>query len=224
MQLKLMFISKTLLLAVSTAIACVPLALSQAVPAPAPVVPAKPATPLVPPPAAASPAPARMEASGISIRVEQPSKTDNDRVKKTVTRSLKVSVSNSSTEALELKVKYAFFGRDTVDKDIKILGEGDRPASVKPRSTEIVETNTATAVMNDATTDPRTRKRTPASGTKFVGYGVQVFNGEKLVAETYDPISIKDSWGKAPAAAPAPKAAPRAIAKPDPKKPGGLGL
>ena len=156
--------------------------------------------------------------------MEQPSKTDIEGDTKTVKRALKISVVNSSNEPLELKLKYVLFGRDAADKDIKAIDQGDRPAPVKPRSTEIVETGTATAVFVEARFDPGTHKRVPASGTKFVGYGVQVLLGDRLVAESYVPPSMKAAWGQAPAAPAAPAAAAAPAAGKRAGKAGGLGL
>ena len=207
------------LVVLALALACVPCASAQIpapVAAPAGAVKAPTATPAPPP---------RAEPNPVRIKVEQPSKTDLAGDTKTVKRALKVSVVNSSNEPLELKLKYVLFGRDAADKDIKVIDQGDRPASVKPRSTEIVETSTVSAVFVEARSDPNTHKRVPASGTKFVGYGVQVFLGDRLVAEIYDPPSMKASWGQAPAApaAPAADVAPAAV-KRAVKKAGSLGL
>ncbi len=184
-------------------------------PAPAGAIKAPTATPASPP---------RTEPNPVRIKVEQPSKTDIEGDTKTVKRALKISVVNSSNEPLELKLKYVLFGRDAADKDIKAIDQGDRPAPVKPRSTEIVETGTATAVFVEARFDPGTHKRVPASGTKFVGYGVQVLLGDRLVAESYDPPSMKASWGQAPAAPAAPAAAAAPAAGKRAGKAGGLGL
>lgn len=140
----------------------------------------------------------------VSFRVEQPSNTTNEKDKKTVKKSLKIILSNGAAEDADVKIKYSIFGRDVDGKDVKALDSGERGATVKGRSTEIVETSKATAVIIDAKVDPKTRKRTPASGTKFLGYGVQVFDNKdgKLLGESYDPTSMKDSMAKPPAAAP----------------------
>ena len=183
-----MFISKILLVAVTAAAAFPLLARAEIKPI---ITPAKePVT---------TPAPLiRAGLSPVSIRVEQPTKTDNEKDKKTAKRSLKIYVSNSSTEPLELKVKYVLFGRNAGTGDIQSVDDGERPGSVKPRATEIVETTVATAIVVESKFDKG--KRTPASGMKFVGYGVQVFIGDKMVAEAYDPPAMKESWGKVVAA------------------------
>ena len=181
-----MFTRKVLIVAAGGFVALLPLARAEV----APVV--------VPPKApVATPAPApRPQFSGVSIRVEQPSKSTSEKDKKTVERSLKIFVSNNSNAPLELKVKYIMFGHDAASKDIKALDEGERAASVKSRATETVETAATTAVTTEGKFDNKTHKTTPPTGEKFLGYGVQVFNGEQLVAESYDPSSLKESWGR----------------------------
>ena len=43
------------------------------------------------------------------------------------------------------------------------------------------------------------------TGNKVTGYGVQVFLGDKLVAESYEPASLKEASSKAPPVAAPPK-------------------
>ena len=149
----------------------------------------------------------RAELSPVNIRVEQPSKVENEPDKKTTTRKLKITLASNSQEEVVLKVKWALLGRDATDKEIKVVEEGELLSTVKPRGTDVQETRMSKPlVVTDAKTDPKTNKRTPAAGVKFVGYGVQVFKGEVKVAEAYDPISVKEIWGKAPAAPAAPAA------------------
>ena len=149
----------------------------------------------------------RAELSPVNIRVEQPSKTESEPDKKTTTRKLKITLSSSSQEELVLKVKWAILGRDVAGKEVKVVEEGELLSTIKPRGTDVQETRMSKPqVVTEAKTDPKTRKRTPATGIKFVGYGVQVFKGEVKVAESYDPPSVKDVWGKAPAAPAAPAA------------------
>ncbi|MCE9612017.1 MAG: hypothetical protein K8R23_17610 [Chthoniobacter sp.] len=148
---------------------------------------------------------ARAGVGPISMRVEQPSSTTNEGDKKTVKRNLKIIFSNSSAADVDIKIKYVLFGRDASEKEVKAVDNGDRGATVKARGTEVVETTKATAIMTDAKTDPKTRKRTPAAGVKFVGYGIQVSDKDgKLLTEAYDPATLKESWSKV-VAAPAPK-------------------
>ncbi len=132
----------------------------------------------------------------IRIRVEQPSTNTVEGGSRVVKRSLRIAVANTSAEPLDVKLKYIFFGYDAAaEKQLKILNEGTPDVAAKPRSTQIFETPIVTATMVGPKFDP-TLKRVASSGTKFAGYGVQAFIGEKLAAESYDPFWLKDSWGK----------------------------
>ena len=79
---------------------------------------------------------------------------------------------------------------------------------MKPHSTEKVETAQTKVTAAEAHYDAKTKKKTEASGATIVGAGVQVMQGSTLVAEWYDPASLKEQWGKtisltAPGAKPA---------------------
>jgi len=147
---------------------------------------------------AAPPAPSAIEA-----RVEQVSKmtVPKGAASRTQTRFLKVFLSNASHDEVSLKIKYAFFGHGVKDHDDFVVTEGEKDATVKPAGITEEDTPSATA------TETRAIKKTPASGTVIVGYGVQVFLGDKMVAESYEPSSLKSQMGKAP---PAPKGPPAA--------------
>ena len=150
------------------------------------------------------------EVSPIRVRVEVTSKTDADRQKDkdttTYTRILNVIVDNAGAEPAELKVKYAVFGRDIASKDIVTLGQGEVPVSVKARGTEKVQTPKADAVL-DEPKPARGQKKADPTGSKIVGHGVQVLKGDTVVAEVFEPASIKASFGTAAAAKPAAAAA-----------------
>jgi hypothetical protein len=156
----------------------------------------------------------------VSIRVEQQAKTESEPDKKTATRKLKILLSNSSQEELTLKVKWALLGRDLDKKEVSVVEEGELLATVKARGTDVQETRLSKPqVVSEARAEPG-RKRIPAKGVRFVGYGVQVFKGEELVAEAFDPPSMKEeSWGVKPSAAPARPATPPAPAQAAPAAP-----
>jgi len=168
--------------------------------------------------------------SAISIRVDPSSKSEPgkpDRYVITQTHSLKVYVTNASKDAAEVKVKSILFGRDLKDHNIDKINEAEKEAQVKPLATETVEIPAATSTYTEEHYEmaagaagkapgknAKPGKKVEASGSRFVGYAVQVYQGEKLVAETYEPASMKDEVSKAAAApkggdikAQAPKAA-----------------
>jgi hypothetical protein len=133
--------------------------------------------------------------SAVRVRVEAVNKSETEKDKKTQKRSLKVFVSNSSKEALELKVKYVIFGRQLAErKEFVTVDEGQLPASVAPMETKQVDTLPATSTSVEEHYEKT--KKVEASGNKIVGYGVQILQGETVVAEAYDPPSMKEQFGK----------------------------
>ena len=152
---------------------------------------------------------ARAEVSPFRVRVEQANKNEIAKLAKTQKRSLKIFVSNASKESAELRAKYVFFGRDAKGNDIVKIEEGEKPVSVKGLSTEMVESAVATSTFEEAhsanASKGKAGPKVEASGTKMLGYGVQILQGEQVVAESYDPPSMKEQWSKAmPATKPPP--------------------
>jgi hypothetical protein len=147
------------------------------------------------------------EVSPIRVRVEVTSKTDADRAKDkdttTYSRLLNVIVDNGGAEAAELKVKYAIFGRDVESRDIVTLGMGELPVSVKARGTEKVQTPKADATVEEVKKAPKGEKKPDPTGKKIVGHGVQILKGDTVVAEAYEPASMKTEFTSAKAPKPA---------------------
>lgn len=138
--------------------------------------------------------------SPFRLRVEQTTKSDNDKFSKKQQRSLKIFVSNSSKEQAELLAKYVFFGRELKGSDVVKIDEGEKAVSVAPLATAMVESGIAsTSYQEQHSTGGGNRagKKVEATGHKFLGFGVQLYQGDKMVAEYYDPPSGKDQWSKA---------------------------
>jgi hypothetical protein len=57
------------------------------------------------------------------------------------------------------------------------------------------------------------KAKIPASGSTIVGNGVQVLQGDKVVAESYDPPSLKEDWAKVARTLPAVKTPAKPAAK-----------
>jgi hypothetical protein len=123
-------------------------------------------------------------------------------------RGLTVYVSNNSTEPTTLKIKHVIFGRGIKDHEIVSVSQGEHPVTVKPSDTEKVEIAAATVTAIEAHFDVKTKKQVDASGATFVGHGVQILKGDQVVAEVFDPPSLKEEWGKASPLAGAKVAAP----------------
>lgn len=137
---------------------------------------------------------ARAQVSPISIRVEPVSSTDNEKFKKSQTRTLKIHITNNSSQDRNgLRVKYWFFGKDVKDRDLAVLREGETKVDIKARATEMVESARAEATSVEAHGGGKGKKKVEASGSKFVGHGVQVLEGDKLAAEFFSQPSLKES-------------------------------
>ena len=149
----------------------------------------------------AAPVFARGEVSPISIRVEQTTGVDRDKFKKTQEKVLKIFVTNGSAADINnLSVKYYFFGHGVKDHEAEILDKGERAASVKAHATETVETPAAKAITTEAHSEKSGKKKgggkkVAASGERLTGYGVQVFDGTKLVADYFSEPSLREKVG-----------------------------
>lgn len=138
------------------------------------------------------------QVSPVRLRVEQVSKSDTTSYKTVQTRSLNVQVSNGSLEAVELKLKYVIFGRNLKGGDVVTVGSGEVPVTVKPQGTEKVTTPVATSVSQEARIG--SKGKSEEAGSRIIGQGVQAWKGETMVAEFYEPASVKEHFGKAPPA------------------------
>jgi hypothetical protein len=148
------------------------------------------------------------QVSPVSMRVEQVNATDPEKHTTTQRRSLKVHLSNSSGQDFTgLRVKYYYFTKDVKDRDVVMKETGEKTADVPARKTEIVETPVIKATFTDAHSsggggnkgnnrnDRNQSKRVPASGEKVVGYGVQLYQGDKMLTEYFSQPSLKTMVG-----------------------------
>jgi hypothetical protein len=141
----------------------------------------------------------------VSVRVEQETKQSEppgakDHYTKIQKRTLKVFLTNSAKEDTEVKIKYTFFGHPISGHEVGPVDQGDKEDTLKPSETKEVDTPTSTQTYTEEHFPLKSKVKIPASGNKLTGYGVQVFVGEKMVAESYEPFSMKDLMNKAPAA------------------------
>lgn len=153
--------------------------------------------------AAAGPA-AAAAPSGISLRVEPITSNDPEKHTHTQKRSLKIHLTNtSSQERAGLKVKYYWFARDVKDRDVNLFKSDESPAVLKPRATEIIETGTVTSSYTEdhygkGKGKGKGGKKVEGTGNKITGYGVQVYENDRIVAEYYSEPSYKAMLTGAP--------------------------
>jgi hypothetical protein len=149
-----------------------------------------------------------VEVDPISVRVEQISGNASNRFKHSQSKALKIYVSNAATaDAPDLKVKYYYFGRSLKSGEVSLLKQGESKTRVSSHATVTVETPEIEATYTDdhgKRVDPRARGlklgnaplkdarfKVEAEGTKLIGYGVMVYAGNKLVAETFSEPGLK---------------------------------
>ena len=158
--------------------------------------------------------------STVSFRVEQETKQEEppgakDHYTKTQKRTLKVYLTSSSKVDTNVKIKFTFFGHPIASHEVGPIDGGEKEATLKPSVEQEVDTPTTSQTYTEEHYPLKSKVKVPASGNKLTGFGVQVFVDEKLMGESYEPLSMKDLMGKAPAAA---AATPPAGAKPPAKK------
>lgn len=140
------------------------------------------------------------QVSPIRMRVEQVSKGDKTSYKTVQSRSLTIHLTNSSQQPADVVVKWAVLGKDISSKEVVTVEQGEMKSSLKASGSEKLQTATAQAASEEARLG--SKGKTEDIGTKITGHGVQVWQGDKMIAEMYEPASLKANFGKAPAAKP----------------------
>ena len=152
------------------------------------------------------------EISPISLRVEQVSKDQHNNFTHKQEKSLKVALTNSSAQDLNaVKIKYFYFARNVKTRDVIVSAKGEVSADVKSHATATFETPGVTMSYTEEHTEGNPfankngnnktnggmakTKKVEASGKRFDGYGVQVFNGGALAGEYFSEPSLKAKAG-----------------------------
>lgn len=121
----------------------------------------------------------------------------------TQARFLEINVTNRTREELAgLNVKWTFLGYDLKDDEIAFVDSGDVKSTLAPSRSEVIKTKTVKFNYSRAGSQKvkgRGKgkrngrvKRVPASGTRYAGWGVQVFQNGSLVGEAYSRPELKD--------------------------------
>lgn len=136
-------------------------------------------------------------------------------------KQLEITVSSVSRPApAGLSVKWYFFGRDEKSDRVSVLRSGEAKVDVAAGA----QTVKSDELKNDYTPEhsvvSRSRgrnggggrsggrtsvKKVAGEGDKLIGYGVQVRQSGKVVAETFDPPSLRQDVSVTPATNPHPK-------------------
>jgi len=118
------------------------------------------------------------------------------------TRLLEITVTNRTRETLpDLVVKWTFFGEDLKEEDIVVAESGEEKARLQPGRSENLKTRETTFHYSRAGVQKRKgkgkrggkAKKVPASGTRYAGWGVRVYQKGALVGEAYSLLELKEA-------------------------------
>lgn len=143
---------------------------------------------------------ASAQLSPLRMRLEVNSSGDREAYKTMQSRSIAIYLTNSGLEPADVVVKWAVMGRDIKSKEVVTVEQGEIKSSLKARGSDKLETPVARAAAEEARLG--SKGKSDDIGTKIIGHGAQLWQGEKMIAEIYEPPALKDSFGKARAAVP----------------------
>lgn len=102
-----------------------------------------------------------------------------------------------------LQLKWFMFGRDLKSNRVGVLRSGDAKVELGGRGPQVIRSAKIEAKStpeHSVVSRGRGRggsrgsvKKVEATGDKYIGYGVQVLNGGRVVAESFDPPSLKQN-------------------------------
>lgn len=155
----------------------------------------------------------RAQAANDRVRIEVRVQSQQDRkdIKgssaDTVTqkKSLFIAISGKPKSPETRTGKWTVYGRDLKDRDVTVLESGEfkieLPATGQQKIESKVVSTTSTPEHSIASkSSGRGRspkaKKVEASGTKYIGYGVVVKEGDQIVGEMFDPMGLKQQAAK----------------------------
>jgi hypothetical protein len=158
----------------------------------------------------AAAAPVRAQISPVALSVNVLSSTEREvgrtpkrggvipKVEVTQEKQLEIIVANRSRQELSgVVARYYVFVTDIESKETSLLRTGSRELRVPPLATSRL---TSEPVTLKYTRRYQKKQRgqvvtIPATGEKFAGYGVQVYFGDQLLAEKFEPPELKAKVG-----------------------------
>lgn len=120
--------------------------------------------------------------------------------KKTVTqdRQLEITLANTTpTEYKGLTVKYYMFAKDLTSKEISIPRAGKQDIDLPSLGSVRVKSETVVLKYTEQYSKKfeGDTKFEPEKGERYLGYGVQVLQGDALLAEKFEPPDLKAKLG-----------------------------
>ena len=130
------------------------------------------------------------------------------------TKELDITVSSvSKTVPSGLRLKWFMYGRDLKSGGVSVLRSGEAKVALGSNGSQVItsaKVETKSTPEHSVVSKGRrggsngsnggagggariSVKKVEATGDKYIGYGVQVLAGDKVVAETFDPPGVKGS-------------------------------
>ena len=133
------------------------------------------------------------------------------------TKELDITVSSvSKTVPSGLRLKWFMYGRDIKSNGVSVLRSGEAKVALGSNGSQVISTakvETKSTPEHSVVSKGRrggsngsngsnggtgggariSVKKVEATGDKYIGYGVQVLAGNKVVSETFDPPGVKGS-------------------------------
>lgn len=124
-------------------------------------------------------------------------------------KELEITVSSvSKTPPTGLRLKWSLYGRDLKSNGVSVLRSGEAKVALGANGSQVISSakvETKSTPEHAVVSKSRGRggsgrsggrvsvKKVEATGDKYIGYGVQVLAGDKVVAEAFDPAGVKGS-------------------------------
>ena len=152
--------------------------------------------------------------SPVRLEVKVSGGDSHDRVKGSTavqhdqSKELEITVSSvSKTPPTGLRLKWFMYGRDLKSNGVSVLRSGEAKVALGSNGSQVINSakvETKSTPEHSVVSRGRGRgnrspgggsrvsvKKVEATGDKYIGYGVQVLAGDKVVAETFDPPGVK---------------------------------
>lgn len=156
-------------------------------------------------------APAHPVNGGVMVQVKEQADSES-KGKHTRAQSviLEITLRGQPLKPEGRTVKWTAFGRDAKSGATSILESGGAAVDLSKGSVQLIQTKPITTTYTSSHTETksssggRTRgrrvsvKSIDGSGVRYLGYGVQIFEGEKVVGEKFDPKSLEKELSPVP--------------------------
>lgn len=156
-------------------------------------------------------APAHPVSGGVMVQVKEQADSDSKgKYTKSQSVVLEITLRGQPLKPEGRTVKWTAFGRDAKSGATSVMESGDETVDLTKGSVQLIQTKAVTTtytpqhIETKSSSGGRGRgrrissKSIDGSGVRYLGYGVQVFDGGKVVGEKFDPKNLEKELTPAP--------------------------